>query len=129
MSRKEEALGFAIGTLLGVSLIRIVLALYPWLNPSYANIPVHHAYLGVVGFILFTILLLYFVDNSKLRFAFSILLGISLAAIIDEFNLFLVAGGGEFSYSSSFKYYADTVTVIIGILVLLFSKIHEKKKR
>jgi hypothetical protein len=48
---------------------------------------------------------------------------------LDEFNLFIVAGGGVFSYSSSFKYIADSVAISIGIAVLLISRIHLRKKR
>lgn len=129
MDRRQEPFGFALGTLLGVALIRIVLAIFPWFNPAYGGIYIHHAYVGLIGFMLFSLLLLYFIDDRFLRFLFSVFLGMSFSAILDEFNLFIVAGGGVFSYSSSFKYIADSVAISIGIAVLLISRIHLRKKR
>src|SRR3989344_4245268 len=76
---------------------RIFLYFFPNVNISFFSYTIHHFYVGV--FIL--LLLLPFLLIKKLNKPRSILLGISLGLILDEFFFLVFTRGADLDYTTS----------------------------
>lgn len=121
---KNEGFFFLLGDFLSIGFIRLILYLYP-INPKIGTIYLHHAYFGLLGLILSSILLAYFVSNRYLRYFFSLTFGASFGAIIDEFNLFIINGGG-FIYGGNITLELDIVALISGFCLYIIYLLKHK---
>ncbi|MEM3828393.1 MAG: hypothetical protein QXP36_04140 [Conexivisphaerales archaeon] len=123
---RNEGFLFLLGDIVTIGLIRLVLYFFP-INPKIGQIYLHHGYFGVFGIILSGVLLSFFLKGKRLRYLFSFVFGASFAATLDEFNLFILNGGG-FVYANELTVALDIVALVLGALLYLtyiFLKRHE----